>query len=101
MSWRQVEGVTCLEDLLTVANPEPELALEHISPVGARAAVVGQPLEQRRLVNVLAECQEVDGVPADIVAPIHHRTVVAALRSGLLGYLRHLSLDQRAGPGWL
>src|SRR5947209_2471545 len=90
MSWWQVERVARLEDLLAVAHLEPELALEHIAPVRAGTAVVGQALEQGRLVDVLTERHEVHGVPVDVLPPVHHRTVVAALGGALLGYLRHL-----------
>ena len=50
---RQVEGVAGLEDLLAVGEAEGQPALEHVAPVRALAAVVGQPLEQRRRVDVL------------------------------------------------
>src|SRR5947199_14648 len=90
MSWWQVEGVAGLEGLLAIADLEPELALEHIAPVRAGTAVVGQAPEQGRLVDVLVERHEVDGVPIDVLTSVHHRTVIPTLRGALLGYLRHL-----------
>ena len=76
---REVERVAGLEDLLVVGEAVGQPALEHVAPVRALAAVVGQPLEQRRPVDVLAERHEVDRVAVDVLAPLLDDAVVLDL----------------------
>src|SRR3954452_16401992 len=86
-----VEGVAGLVDLLAVAEREDHPALEHVAPVGARAAVARQSLEKRRRVDVDPEAEEVDRVAVDFLAPLLDRAVVGVLGGAVLGHLRHES----------
>ena len=54
-----------------------EPALEHVAPVRAVAAVVGQALQQRGAVDIDPEGQEVDGVAVDVLVPVLDRAVAA------------------------
>src|SRR5690349_4465210 len=63
---RRVERVAGFGDLVMVGETMGQLALEHISPVRAVAAVAGQPLEQRGSVDVLAERHKIDRVAVDL-----------------------------------
>src|SRR5205085_8768078 len=89
---RRVEGITLLVLLGPVGVLEYELALEHVAPMRALAAVVGQPLDQRSAVDVGAELREADGVALDLLAAIGHRAELATARRGVLGDLRHVAL---------
>src|SRR4051812_22964213 len=88
----RVVGVAALVDLLAIGVLERHLPADHVAPVRALAAVVGQSLEQRRRVGVLAERLEPDHVAAELlVAPLHHAHVLD-LRGRLLRGLRHFRL---------
>src|SRR4029077_10866308 len=87
---RSVERVTGFGDFVMVGETMGQLALEHISPVRAVAAVAWQPRCQRGAVDVLAERHEIDRVAADLPVPVLHWAVIFDLRGALLRYLRHL-----------
>jgi hypothetical protein len=57
--------------------------------VRALAAVVRQPLQQRRGVDVLAERHEVDRVAIEILVAILDRAVLLDVRCAVLRDLRH------------
>jgi hypothetical protein len=71
---------------------ERDAPVEHDPPVRRLAAVVGQPLEQRRGVDVLVEMLEPDREPAELLeaalVPRHGLDV----GGGLLRDLRHVIL---------
>ena len=62
-----VERVAGLEHFVVVGEAEGDLAFEDVAPVRARAAVVGEPLEERRRVDRLREGEEVDRVIVEIL----------------------------------
>src|SRR5215218_8871251 len=67
VSRRGVVGVTRLVDLLAVRVAERQAALDDVPPVGALAAVVGEPFEQWRGVSLVAEGLEPDGVAPELL----------------------------------
>jgi hypothetical protein len=78
---RRIEGVACLEDLITVGVPSGHLALEDVAPMRALAAVVRKPLHEGRRVDVLVDRREAHDVAVQLVAQIHHRAGILALWS--------------------
>jgi hypothetical protein len=69
MSGWHVERLAGSDDFVVVGVVNCHLSLEHISPVWALAAVVGQALQHRRKVSVLANGHEVDGVAIGFLGP--------------------------------
>jgi hypothetical protein len=76
---RRIEGVACLEHLITVGVPSGHLALDHVAPMRTLAPVVGKPLHEWRRVDVFVEQGEAHGVAIEIVAEIHHGSSFLAL----------------------
>src|SRR5437764_3253128 len=91
-----VEGVSGLEDLFVVPAVERQTALEHVAPMRTRTLVVGQSLEQRSRIHVLAHGEELDRGVREILAALFHGAVVLDVRRRARA-LRHcpLLLDSR------
>jgi len=87
---RQIEGVTRLEHLLPIAAAVLQPPLEDVAPMRAGALVVGKALQQRGLVDVPSEHDEVHRVAGDIVGLLDDQTVVSTARRALPRNLRHL-----------
>jgi cytosine/adenosine deaminase-related metal-dependent hydrolase len=66
-----------LDGLLVVGKAVGEPALEHVTPVGAMAAIAEGSHEQRRVVHVQQEAGEVDGVPAGALTAATSRAAAA------------------------
>ena len=79
---RHVEGVAGLEHLGVVPVGERDLPGRDVAPVGARAAVVGEALEQAHHVGRLAEVQEADLIAVDDVLSDRSDPDVLHLRCG-------------------
>jgi len=84
-----VVGVAALVDLVVVGVVDRDLAGEEITPVRARAAIVGQALEQLDQGMTLPDRDELDGVVVQIAAGVKGRTRLLNVRCALLGDLRH------------
>jgi len=89
VSGRRVVGVARLVGLLVIGVAERHPAARHVAPVRALAVVVGQPLEQRSRIGVLAERLEPHRVPAELLVAALHHAHVLDLRGALLGSLGH------------
>src|SRR3954471_18747379 len=94
MTRGRVVRVAGFVDLVPIRELERDLAAQHVAPVRALAAVVGEALEERRRVDRLAERLEADRVAVELVVATLHHTHVLDARSRSGGNLRHVSSSQ-------
>src|SRR5439155_26663773 len=81
---RRAVGVAGLVDLVVVGEAERDPALDDVAPVRALAAVVGQALEERSPVAILAERLEADRVTPELLVAALHQTHVLDVGCGFL-----------------
>src|SRR5690242_2356475 len=86
-----VKRVAGLEHFVVVGEAVGDLALEHVSPMWARTAVVGQSLEERRGIDRLPEGDEVHRVVVEVLVPVLDRPVILDVRSARPRNSRHLT----------
>jgi len=89
VAWREIEGITGLEDLFMIGKAIGEPTLGHVAPVRALASIIRQPLEHGGLIDVFARGQEVHRAVAKLLAPLDYRALVATLGRTVLRSLRH------------